>query len=298
MLVRMKVSAFLVAAWTALGCLVAADARGAQPFGAGQPQVEPFEGEGAIEVVAPGKLQIVNNANQRCMVVLTPQTKVELTGTASVDALRPGVGVRFTAAMDKQGVVKEKVSQLTIFTPSQENPLGFWSAESAPAAGGAPAGGAPAEAPAGDPFGFGKKLDDLTGKPSGKPAGKSAGKPAGKAAATETGNYLIAGRVTAFHAGTGKLQLTTGNAVIKAEVAPDAQVDLKLADYSLARKGDRVTVSGQTIPKSGLVQAAIVKIAATEPVGGGGKIKPGKPTKPTKEPRTPKKTPKSKEAVE
>jgi len=41
-----------------------------------------------------------------------------------------------------------------------------------------------------------------------------------------------------------------------------------------------------------------VKIAATEPVGGGGKIKPGKPTKPTKEPRTPKKTPKSKEAVE
>ena len=102
------------------------------------------------------------------------------------------------------------------------------------------------------------------------------------------GSYLIAGRVTAYHA--GKLQLTTGNAVIKAEVAPDAQVDLKLSDYSLARKGDRVTVSGQTIPKSGLVQATIVKIAAAEPLGGGAKIKPGKPTKPAKEPRTPKKS--------
>jgi hypothetical protein len=285
-------SPFFFIAWL-LVCMAPAHGQGFRQPNAGQPQLEAFEAEGTIEAVAAGKIQIATNANQRWIVMLTPQTKVEYTGAASVDVLRPGMGVKFTAPMDKQGTVKEKVARLTVFTPSQENPLGFWSAaEGAPAAGEAPAGGAPAGAPpaAGDPFGFGKKLDEATGKPAGKPAGKTVGKPAGKAAATEAGTYLIAGRITSYHA--GKLQLTTGNAVIKAEVAADAQVDAKLSDCTLARKGDHITVSGQAIPKGGLAQAASVKITAAEPLAGGGKVKP---TKPAKEPRTPKKSPRGKE---
>jgi hypothetical protein len=266
----------VVAAWLLLGCLSPAQAQGFRPPNAGKPQLEAFEGEGLIETAAPGKILIVTNANQRCMVLLTPQTKVEYAGTATTDVLRPGMAVRFTAPMDKQGVVKEKVAQLTVFTPSQESPLGFWSAaEGAPAAGGAAA--------AGDPFGFGKQAEKPAGKTAEKPAAKTPAKPA------EAGNYLIAGRITSYHA--GKLQLTTGNAAVKADVAADAQVELKLADGSFARKGDRITVSGQTIPKSSLVQATSVKIAAAEPLGGG-KVKP---TKPAKEPRTPKKTPRGKE---
>ena len=99
----------------------------AQPAGPLPQPTENFEAEGVIEQIMPGRIQMTTNANQKWMIWLTPQSRVELSGTATAELLRPGMCVRLHAAIDKQGNVTEKVEQLTIFTPDRRTTFGLWS---------------------------------------------------------------------------------------------------------------------------------------------------------------------------
>jgi len=257
--------------------LVPVYGQGPRGKSAPQPVMEAFDAAGTIEGLLPNGMQINSNANQRWAIVIPRQAKIELTGTATADFLRPGLYVRFTAEVDKHGTAKEKVAQLSIFTPSRETPPGLFS----PEAGGAAAGGAF------DGFGPG------VGKPPvgiGKPPvgiGKAPGKTSGKAAPVETAKaYTVAGQITA--ARNNKLTVNAGTASIKFEVTDDAAIDVKVADYSLARKGDKVSVQGKMMKgRPGMGEAASVKIELASPLSGG-KAKPVKPA-PKHEARPPKK---------
>ena len=214
--VRFAAVPFLLAACVMSGFVLAFSQAGRAS--AAQPQTEAFSDEGVIESVTPVKMQFVTAGGRSYVVAITPQTTVEYTATAAVDALRVGMAVRFTAPMNMRGVVTQKVAQLTVYTPSKNTPpLAFWSADPNGAVGGG--------------VGFGDTFD------AAKPAGKPAGKPAAKPAPLPDPDYVICGRVTSFHVGKRQLQLATTNAPgpISAEVAADAKIDVNLADCSLAQ---------------------------------------------------------------
>jgi len=60
----------------------------------------------------------------------------------------------------------------------------------------------------------------------------------------------------------------------------DAKVDVDMADYSVASKGDAITVTGPAARQA--IQADSVTIQLTEPLGGGAKKKPLKKHAPAK----------------
>jgi hypothetical protein len=230
------------------------------------PPTEDFEAVGTLEGIAPGMIRMTTNANQNWTIKLQPpQTKVELSGTAGPEFLKSGMCVKFTGEVDKQGNVKEKVAQLTVFTPSKDSSLGLSQA------------GAGAS-------------DDHFGAGAAPAAG---GKPAAKASAgIEPGSYAIAAQINNIHG--GKVIANAGNAIVKFELASDAKVDVKIADVSLARKGDKISVKGKmVVGLVGMGQASDVKIEAAESLSGA-KTKPAKPPA-TKPERPSKKVPAGKE---
>lgn len=83
------------------------------------PNAQAFEEEGKVAGVAPGGLQLLTDQNQPWLVQIVPlKTAVKITGTAEPGYLRPGVCVKFAAAVDAKGNLTEELKELEIYTPS------------------------------------------------------------------------------------------------------------------------------------------------------------------------------------
>jgi len=232
-----------------------------------KPELEAFTAEGTIQAVTRGRIQMATDspdAAKSWTVMVDPKAVVHVTGTAEPDFLRAGLSVRFTAELDKGGVAKEKVQQLTIFTPSPENPPGV-----------RPEG----ESPAGD-----KPAEGGRRRGSGADNGPAAGK------ALASGVYTVAGRITSFR--KGRLTVNAGRSTVRADVADDVKIDVDFADYSVAKPGDKISVTkGTTFAgRPGLAQARELTIQLSEPLALA-KKKPVRPKLPAAEGsrRTPKK---------
>ncbi|MGD0382576.1 MAG: hypothetical protein ABSA77_03575 [Thermoguttaceae bacterium] len=168
---------------------------------------------GTIEALATGRIQMRTDSNEKWMIVLNPQTKVQVTGEVGTDFLRPGLFVQLKADVDKRGVAADKIEELTIVTPPQE---------------------------------------------------KSRGLEGGKASAT--GPSTVQGRVVSFK--KNKLQIKIDKATVLCELSDNPKIHVDLADYSMARKGDKIKVQGmKATGTTGLLQAAQVKIELAEPLG-------------------------------
>ncbi len=74
--------------------------------------------DGNIEGLGSGGLKVKTESGQTVVVAVSPATKVQYTGKATVDFLRNGVAIEFTAEVDEKHVVKEAVTQLTIVSLS------------------------------------------------------------------------------------------------------------------------------------------------------------------------------------
>ncbi|MHC4181259.1 MAG: hypothetical protein ACYSWU_27495, partial [Planctomycetota bacterium] len=195
------------------------------------------------------------------LVFVDPKAVVHVVGTAEPDFLRVGMFIRFAAKVDRRGLVKEKLKQLTIFTPSQQNLPGVW-----------PEGQGPGDVkPAEGERRFGKGIGD-------RPA-------AGKAPISEV--YTIAGRIT--RARKGRLTVNAGRAVLEVEPAEDVKIDVDFADYSVAKPGDRISVTRgkMFLGRMGLAQAQELTIKLSKPLS----LAKKKPVRPkpraTKRPRRP-----------
>ena len=103
-----------------------------------------MEASGVVNSLAPRGLQIVSSDGRAWILMVRPDAKVELLGTAEPSFLRPGQLVRFIAQVDrKRGLVDEPVGSLLIFTPNFskiETQLGVFPAEPAPGAEDLPGG--------------------------------------------------------------------------------------------------------------------------------------------------------------
>jgi len=229
------------------------------PFGRppGTPQTEPFAATGIVQRVLPGRVQILTNTNQTWIVLIDPKAVVHVQGTAKADYLRPGQYVRFMAAVDKKGRVVDKLASLTLFTPRAPTELGIW-----------PEGTA-GEQQAGQPQQFG--------------AGAAPSNPA----AGDAQRYMVAGRIASLRRGT--MAVNTGRVLIQAELAEDPKIEVDVANYLLAKPGDKISVTKGRMPaglmalppgRIGTAQATELTIELTQPLT----TQPAKPARPPRQP--------------
>ena len=161
---------------------------------------------------------------------------MRVTGAAAADFLRVGMSLRFKAELDLRGTAKDPVGQLTLFTPTQESPPGAWPVQ-------------PAES---------RRAIDRWRRGEG---GATARFGAGARAATAPGRrpqvmaYTVVGQIATIR--RDRLTVNTPMATVRIQLAADAKIDVDVADYSVARKGDRVTITkGQkVVGMVGLAQA-------------------------------------------
>jgi hypothetical protein len=213
-----------------LALTVAAEAQQFFPRGRDREriQLEPFAATGTIAGVGRGQIQIVTVTQQKWLVAVSPQAVVHVTGTAEPDFLRPGMFIRFTAALDKKGKGQEPVGELTIFTPSAEMGIGVWPE-------GMAVGDVGAEQPAQPPNPFGGAFG--VGTPAVPP---------------DTGRYMVAGRFVKER--NGKLLVYFGSGTAEIELAENPAIKVDVADYTVAKQGDSISVTkGQMYPNQPMI---------------------------------------------
>jgi hypothetical protein len=103
-------------------------ARGAQPAAPkGEPISKHNAVKGTIEAMSGSNMRVSCGANDVIMVQIAPQASMRAVGTASLDALRSGMMIRFSALVDKKNTrLKGEVAKLMIFTPSNDFALGVF----------------------------------------------------------------------------------------------------------------------------------------------------------------------------
>ncbi|HUT12090.1 MAG TPA: hypothetical protein VMY42_16430 [Thermoguttaceae bacterium] len=240
-----------------LGLLTAAQA---QPGRFPQPQTEPFAADGVVQAIAQGKIQILTNSNQNWLIFLDQKTVIHVTGTAELDFLRPGLFVRFSTALDKRGNAQGQVGELTIFTPSPEQFPGIW-----------PEGGM-----------GGNPENPAEGGAAGGGFGSGFGNSGGGLGAANAAVYTIAGQIQGFR--KDQMTVNYGRGSVQVELAENVSIKVDFADYSVAKKGDRISIKkGKMFPgRMGFAQAAELTIELSDPLTFGTK----KPVRPTPPPKT------------
>ena len=233
----------LLAAFIAGGLLFPAHAQRVRPGRNVQPpkpKTEPFAAQGTIRALMPGRIQILTDSTQNWIVFVDPKAIIRVTGTAEPDFLKIGMFIRFTAEVDKRGLVKNQLEQLTIFTPSQRVFPGIWPEGQEPAA------DKPAE-----------------GKPR---FGTGVGGPAAVGNAPASNLYTVAGCITGSR--KGLLTVNAGRAVVRVQVAVDAKIDVDISDYSVAKPGDKISVTrGKMFAgRVGIAQAQELAIKLSKPL--------------------------------
>ena len=252
----------LLAAFVAL--VVVAEAE-AQPRGA-KPKMARFAAQGAVQAVGPGAIQILTNTNQTWIVFVDPKAKISVTGTAEADFLRPGLFLQFSVELDKRGKARAPVGELTIFTPSEQAQIGIWPVDSVPENG----------EDAQNRFGAGAANQ--------RPQSK-------RSKGTVAGQYAVHGRITGIR--KGAYTVFAGRGTVQIELTDEPQIKVDFADYTVAKKGDAITVSRGQRPENmmGRAKATALEIVLSEPLTGPRKKKPAraKPPVDKKKPVDPKK---------
>lgn len=217
---------------------------------------------GTVDAVVPGYIRIITAQNQTIVLQVLPAAKCQLTGNAKPDALAPGFYVRFLAEVNKRrGTVDEKITSLTIFTPSVTRQPG-----------------ADEDLGMGTTFGPrpGSEIAKAEGKAKpafGAKAAADAAKAADGAVAKGAGGQVfdIRGQIASVSNGKVKLHVPTAHfrQLLTVEVAEDANIEVELDDpmgYTLARKGDKIEVQGRLATGGDRGIAEALDIVLSEPL--------------------------------
>jgi len=265
---------------------------GSEPFARGQarfprgmplPQAKPaeFQDSGTIEDLGLGWLVMKSDGDQLRLVQFTPNTRVQVSGKATAEFLGTGQWISFVAEVDKRrGMVVEKVSRLTIFTPTAKKQPGAYPDQgfgmpSGPGFGGEGKQRDAAKGPFGGgaergPGGFGPEPGSGGGRGGGRKA--AAGAIGGKTLTSATQSFEVRGQITAIKNGRMTLRVPTEyfKPSLKVELADEPDIDLELVGLDrlgLAQKGDKVSVRGQQLGEKAL--AAEIEVTVVEPLGAG-----------------------------
>ena len=219
-----------------------------------QPGWQPAEFQGTIQTFAKGGLVVACNNNQMWKVAILPATQIHVTGATTADALRSNLIVEFTADIDARGAIQGKIDKLTITSLTKDKTVGL-----TPAA---------AEGADDDQGGFGANLGgpatDAGTKPA-KPPAHAAKKTNSRK--TAAGRYQVVGRLIV---GRGSaLSVQPGHGALAFQLAEQPEIKIDMADFSLVRPGNQVSVQALVMPsRPGVAQAVTVKVKLPEPPGG------------------------------
>ena len=254
MLPRLLLAAFV-------GLIVVAEAE-AQRQGP-KPKMARFAAQGVVQAVRPGAIQLLTNTNQTWIVFVDPKAKISVTGTAEADFLKPGLFVQFSVELDKRGKAQAPVGELTIFTPSEQAQIGIWPVDSVPED--------EDEDDAQNRFGAG------AANPRPRPK---------RSKGTVAGRYAVNGRITGIR--KGAYTVFAGRGSVQIELTDKPQIKVDFADYTVAKKGDAITVSRGQRPQGvmGRAKATALEIVLSEPLTGPRKKKPVR-AKPSVDPKKP-----------
>ncbi|ASV76757.1 hypothetical protein THTE_4156 [Thermogutta terrifontis] len=233
----------------------------------GQPQLPRLEASGTVEEVGPMGMVIVSPTGQKWQLLFDRECKLQLTGKAMPDVLRPGVVISFTAEIDKKtGQATEKVSAVTICTPDQQHLLGVFPEGTMAAMGEAADAGAGAAGVGGFPgSGFGSGLAPEGGAPPQQPGRQHSRRQ------VETGppveRFEVCGRITGITK-TGKITVAAPNhhfrAPIQFELAENPDISLELSGREAVpfiARGAKVTGKGvQIAPTAGRMSEITVEL--------------------------------------
>ncbi|MEE8451748.1 MAG: hypothetical protein V3R99_07525 [Thermoguttaceae bacterium] len=220
-----------------------------RPTGRQKPKTERFAADGSVVAIAPGRVQIHTVSNQNWMVWIAPEAVIHVLGTAEPDFVRTGICVRFTADIDKKGKTKEPVEQLSLFTPTQHDPIGIWPE------GMAPSGEEPKDR--GQAMGGMGMADGIQGGT----VANNRDQPVPTFA-----RYTVAGQIT--RARSGKFTVNCGRGLVEFQLAQQPEIRVDMADYSVVKPNDRVTVTkGKMFPgQIGIAQARELTFELSEPL--------------------------------
>ena len=209
-----------------------------------RPPVEqrtPFEGSGVVEGAGP--LGLAVNANGMSWKVKPDKNcKIEVTGTADPDFLKPGLWVKFNADIDKKTKATAPVNELEIVD---------------------------------------QRTAMVNEKSRGGLTGTDAGAKKGKGAATgvAANSGPILGKITAYK--NNELTLETGSGTVKADLGPNPSIKVNVSDFSWAQPGDTVEVKGWYM-QPGAAMAQDIKVTIKDPLGENPKKKAKPEKKPAK----------------
>ena len=244
-----------------------------QPRGSGE-QLPRIEASGTIEVLTPVGLQIVTPSGQKWQLAVSRECKIELTGKALPDVLRPGVIVSFTASIEKKtGHATEKVESLVICSIDQNHQLGVFPDQGTGATGDAPAFGemgGVGSGPAASPFGAAAGGFGNLGGPAERPTRPGRGRQ-NPEDDVPVERYQVCGRISAITK-LGKITVVAPNphfrAPIQIEVGENPDISLELSGgeaMAFIRPGAKITGKGVQIgPTAARMSELMVEL--TEPV--------------------------------
>lgn len=215
-----------------------------------QPSGPPVETSGVVDAVTAGYIKLTTPTNQTWLLRVAPDAKVTVYGEAKPSALQSGAFIAFSADVDKRrSVVEDKITSLSIVTPSELRPVGAF-----PSQGG----------------GFAALHNQLNPGGAGNAAPPPAGEGKGAGAATE--RFDIVGKYTEASR-KGKASVLVPNQYFKpnltVEIDENVVIDVELENpkaYMLAKKGDKIQAKGKQVAMTGAYVTEVM-ITLAEPLG-------------------------------
>ncbi len=251
------------------------------PRGGPVPQVKPavFHAAGTIEDLMPGRLLMKAQGDQLQLVQFGPNTRVLVSGKAAPEFLSTGQWVTFTAEVDKRrGAVVEKLTRLTIFTPTNKKAPGAYPDQGFGMPSGTKFGGEGKDRDATKgsfgggaergPGGFGADAGFGAGRGTGR---KTSGNLSGsKTPSAVSQSFEVRGQITGIKNGRMTLRVPTEyfKPSLKAELADDPEIELELVGLDclrFAQKGDKVAVRGQRLGEA--TMAVEIEVTLAAPLG-------------------------------
>jgi hypothetical protein len=213
--------------------------------------------DGVVESVDGGEMKILATKSGRGKKkeasktewLVAPQQglNVHVLGSATVDYLRSGTVVQFSATLGSDGKPVDKITRMSVIAPSKDHPLGVFDGSgiqpSDPGVGGDGVNSAP------------KKQDDDADRLLMGAAGQS----------------RIVGKITSCTADT--MIVSAGAKSIKCELSTVPTIDVALSDPTLIQPGDKVIVRGKgRRGKVNQCMASNVTVTLTQPLTGRKKL--------------------------
>ena len=232
--------------FAALATLIQASVLSAQDPGKAAGGLQIAQVSGTMQAVALDKIKIVAEDKKEFFAVVSQQTNLNYKGTAEPGFLSPGLLVRFNAELTQTGQAQGAVTELEVFTISQNRRMSQEQMRDQTAG----------------VYQVGGEVGN-TKKPDEKPKGKSSKPNASSKGAAQP--YRIVGQVAGMKA--GKVMVQAGTVQVQFELDPKAVITVTSHDTTFCQVGDQVKVSGlRNAGQEQFIQAESLEIVGTKPL--------------------------------